>query len=206
MTQLVKNPPATRETWVRSLGWEDPLEKGTATHSRVLAWRIPWIQSTGSKRVRHDWATFAFGLKDWIFVEISQYLPFQHRKGIQSTHCFSIELSVYPVPLVANSKQALKASQFSFVLIFNLAVMEYFQFCGLWQRAWRIMQGGCQTGTQQQGCNYFMRVLVTPKGTTKKRKKGRKVWGTSGLSRVLTRIIWASKDDPLCKAARETQM
>ena len=40
--QLVKNLPAMRETWVQSLGWEDPLEKGTATHSRILAWRIPW--------------------------------------------------------------------------------------------------------------------------------------------------------------------
>ena len=42
VAQLVKNPPAMRETWVRSLGWEDPLEKGKATHSSVLAWRIPW--------------------------------------------------------------------------------------------------------------------------------------------------------------------
>ena len=42
VTQLVKNPPATWETWVRSLGWEDPLEKGKATHSSILAWRIPW--------------------------------------------------------------------------------------------------------------------------------------------------------------------
>ena len=40
--QLVKNPPAMQETWVRSLDWEDPLEKGTATHSSILAWRIPW--------------------------------------------------------------------------------------------------------------------------------------------------------------------
>ena len=42
VAQLVKNLPAMRETWVRSLGWEDPLEKGTATHSRTLAWRILW--------------------------------------------------------------------------------------------------------------------------------------------------------------------
>ena len=41
MAQLVKNPPAMWETWVRSLGWEDPLEKGMATHSSILAWRIP---------------------------------------------------------------------------------------------------------------------------------------------------------------------
>ena len=39
---LVKNPPAMQETWVWSLGWEDPLEKGKATHSTILAWRIPW--------------------------------------------------------------------------------------------------------------------------------------------------------------------
>ena len=41
VTQLVKNPPAMWETWVHSLGWEDPLEKGKATHSSILAWRIP---------------------------------------------------------------------------------------------------------------------------------------------------------------------
>ena len=43
MAQLVKNPPAMQETWVGFLGWEDPLEKGKATHSSILAWRIPWI-------------------------------------------------------------------------------------------------------------------------------------------------------------------
>ena len=42
VAQLVKNPPAMQETWVPSLGWEDPLEKGKAIHSSVLAWRIPW--------------------------------------------------------------------------------------------------------------------------------------------------------------------
>ena len=44
VAQLVKNPPAmwVDQTWVRSLGWEDPLEKGKATHSSILAWRIPW--------------------------------------------------------------------------------------------------------------------------------------------------------------------
>ena len=42
IAQLVKNPPAMQETWVQSLGWEAPLEKGKATHSTILAWRIPW--------------------------------------------------------------------------------------------------------------------------------------------------------------------
>ena len=60
IAQLVKNPPAVRETWVRSLGWEDPLEKEMATYSSTLAWKIPCIeepgglQSMGSQRVGHD--------------------------------------------------------------------------------------------------------------------------------------------------------
>ena len=44
VAQLVKNPPAMRETWVPSLGWEDPPEKGTATHSSILAWRTPYTK------------------------------------------------------------------------------------------------------------------------------------------------------------------
>ena len=60
MAQMVKNPPAMQEARVRSLGREDPLEKGMATHSSILAWRIPWteepggLQSTGWQRVGHD--------------------------------------------------------------------------------------------------------------------------------------------------------
>ena len=47
MAQSVKNPPEMRETCVRSLGWEDPLEEGMATHSSILAWRIPWTEEPG---------------------------------------------------------------------------------------------------------------------------------------------------------------
>ena len=62
MAQMVKNLPAMLETWVQSLGQEDALEKGMATHSAILAWSIPWTeepgapQSMGLQRVRHDWA------------------------------------------------------------------------------------------------------------------------------------------------------
>ena len=45
--QMVKNLPSMKETWVQSLGWEDPLEKGTATHSSILTWRIPWTEEPG---------------------------------------------------------------------------------------------------------------------------------------------------------------
>ena len=61
--QIVKNLPAVWETWVQSLGLEDPLEKSMATHSSILAWRIPWTEEPGglqfmdSQRGRHDWAT-----------------------------------------------------------------------------------------------------------------------------------------------------
>ena len=57
---MVKNLPAMQETWVQSLGWDDPLEKGMATHSSILAWRIPWteelgrLESMGLQKVRHD--------------------------------------------------------------------------------------------------------------------------------------------------------
>ena len=60
MAQMVKNPPAMREMQVQSLGQEDPLEKNIATHSSILAWRIPWkeepggLQSMGLQRVGHD--------------------------------------------------------------------------------------------------------------------------------------------------------
>ena len=60
MAQLVKNPPAVRETWIQSLGWEDPLEEGMAIHSSILAWRLPkdreaWRAAVhGSQRVGQD--------------------------------------------------------------------------------------------------------------------------------------------------------
>ena len=47
VAQTVKNPPATQETWVRSLGRKDPLEKGIATYSSILAWEIPWTEELG---------------------------------------------------------------------------------------------------------------------------------------------------------------
>ena len=64
VAQRLKRLPGMRETRVRSLGWEDPLEKEMATHSSILARRSPWteepggLQSTGSQRVRHNWASF----------------------------------------------------------------------------------------------------------------------------------------------------
>ena len=80
LAQTVKNTPALQETWVPSLGWEDALEKGKATHSSVLAWRIPWaeepgrLQSMGSQRVGHDWATNIFtSVYFFIFFSIPTY-------------------------------------------------------------------------------------------------------------------------------------
>jgi len=60
VAQMVRSLPAKQETWVRSLGQKEPLEKGMTTHSSILAWRIPWteksgrLQSMGSQRIRHD--------------------------------------------------------------------------------------------------------------------------------------------------------
>ena len=63
VAQTARNPSAMRDTWVWSLAWEDPLEEGMATHSSILAWRIPLteepgrLQSMGSQKVRHVWVT-----------------------------------------------------------------------------------------------------------------------------------------------------
>ena len=57
MAQTVNNSPTMQETWVRSVGWEDPLEKGTATYSSILAWRTPWTEELGRPQ--------SVGLQSW---------------------------------------------------------------------------------------------------------------------------------------------
>ena len=93
VAQAVKNLPATQETWVQSLGREDPLEQKMATHTSILAWRIPWtekpggLQSMGSQRVRHDWATNIFTL--WSFMEIQFTYQIIHSLKIHNSLHFS---------------------------------------------------------------------------------------------------------------------
>ena len=62
MAQLVKNPPELQETWVWSLGWDDPLEKGKSMHSSVLTWRIPWTVAHGVA-TSQTWMNFTFTLQ-----------------------------------------------------------------------------------------------------------------------------------------------
>ena len=81
VAHMVKNLPTMWETWVRSLGWEDPLEKEMATHSSILAWKIPWTEELGgllcigSQRVKHDlslhtrrptWGKYLVGKITWL--------------------------------------------------------------------------------------------------------------------------------------------
>ena len=88
VAQAIKNLSAMQNIWVQSLGWEDPLEKEMATHSSILAWRIPWteepggLQSIGSQRVGHDWVTntsafngsYPKDVRQWIFFIESYYI------------------------------------------------------------------------------------------------------------------------------------
>ena len=62
---MVKNPPAMRETWLQSLDGEDPLEEGMATHSSILAWRIPWTEDPGGYS--------PWGPKEWGVTEVTQH-------------------------------------------------------------------------------------------------------------------------------------
>ena len=112
VAQLVKNPPAMQKTWVRSLGWEDPLEKGKATHSSIPAWRIPWtLQSMGSQRVRRDWANFTFtffrGVPKVVF--IIHFLPSSYKR-----------LNVHTRDLIKLAYSFSKYILYTFILLFNL--------------------------------------------------------------------------------------
>ena len=75
----MKNLPAM-QNWVWFLGWEDPLEEGTTSHSNILAWRIPWtekpggLQSTGSQGVGHDWIDLARRQSFWIMAQLSDFI------------------------------------------------------------------------------------------------------------------------------------
>ena len=66
--QLVKNPPAVQEIWVRSLGPEDPLEKGMATHSSILAWRIPWTEELGG--LHSPWGCKEPDMTEWLSLSV----------------------------------------------------------------------------------------------------------------------------------------
>ena len=94
VAQRLKHLPAMQETWVRSLDREDPLEKEMATHSRILAWRIPWteepggLQSTGSQRVRNDWATSLslFPLYWWWASGLFHFFAYYEESCYKSSH------------------------------------------------------------------------------------------------------------------------
>ena len=101
------------ETWVWSLGWEDPLEEGMATHSSILAWRIPWteepggLQSLGSQRIGHDWSELACTHKAINTME-SDYSPHEHgflfklNRGLiilwRNNFCNNLKILFFPNP------------------------------------------------------------------------------------------------------------
>ena len=107
VAQRVKSLPAMRETRVRSLGWEDPLEKEIATHSSTFAWKIQWtekpgrLQSMGLQRIGHDWGTFTSLLTNIgcsvQFISVTQSCPTLQPHGLQHTRppCLSPTPGVY---------------------------------------------------------------------------------------------------------------
>ena len=113
VAQIVKNLPEMLAIWVLSLGQEDPLEEGMATHSSILAWRIPWteepgeLQSMGSQRVRHDWGTNTFTFitlwrREFLKASFWHWLVFNcwiYGFGVQRAwlHIFSMGMVLIPV-------------------------------------------------------------------------------------------------------------
>ena len=103
-----------RETWVWSLSWDDPLEKGMATHSSILAWRIPWteqpgrLQFMGSQRVRHDWAAFTLSKSIPLLRDTQKFWRSTHREPATDVSC------VKPAVLVQGFLCLLRVLQVSF--------------------------------------------------------------------------------------------
>ena len=111
MAQTVKRLSAMQKTQVRSLGWEDPLEKEMAAHSSILAWKIPWIlepgrlPSMGSQRVGHDWATSLsyfgprnifenyFDNKNEMYMDLYAF-NYPHEKYPQNKYCNDADILV----------------------------------------------------------------------------------------------------------------
>ena len=87
VAQMVKKAPAMWETWVQSLVYKNPLEKGKAMHSSILAWRIPWtVQSMGSQRVRHDWGSFtSLHFTSGLCVAIYIYIKYKYTDTLMKT-------------------------------------------------------------------------------------------------------------------------
>ena len=115
VAQMVKNLPAIQETQAWSLGWEDPLEKGTATYSSILAWRNPWteepgrLQSMGLQRVGYDWVTFTHTcpsrlallwhllLGDWADTSWQKRLNMETHMGVLRTSSWGHTCSTHPL-------------------------------------------------------------------------------------------------------------
>ena len=119
MPQIVKNLPVMWGTWVQSLGSEDPLEKGTATHSSILAWRFPWTEAT----CRHDRATFTFLLPflscfGFIFYRSSPSLLFLAQRSSFSFCCEAGLVVLNSLNFCLSEKLSFKSEGESFWVVY----------------------------------------------------------------------------------------
>ena len=132
VAQTIKHLPVMQKTWIQSLGREDTLEKGMATHSSILAWRIPWtekpgrLQSMGSKRVRQDGATNTVQANFYsTFLDLMWY-------GWEIWLCMCGWVCLYSLPINATSK----FSCFSLIPILKMPTLskgiEYFISISIW--------------------------------------------------------------------------
>ena len=128
MAQLTKNPPAVQETWVPSLGWEDPLEKGKATHSRILARRIPWTVWSMGSQSRKRVSDFHFQLRQRLSLRVNRRVTFTYTVGARLY--FSQISDIY----IFNDAcgWATSGPQLLGKTILTLIVTSFFSTSGLW--------------------------------------------------------------------------
>ena len=101
MAQLVKNPPAMRETWVWYLGWGDPLEKGKATHSSILAWRIPWIYSPWGHKKSDTTEQLSLWISSTEVELITQFMTHFPHRSLQGPLWFQVCVCVFTFVLIS---------------------------------------------------------------------------------------------------------
>ena len=133
LAQMVQNLPTVRETWAWTLGWEDLREEGTATHSGILAWRIPWTEEPGglwsvaSRRVRHDWTQHNTGSMSWLKERPVQGLTLSYQVSLSAESLISLVQLLPPMSTQTKErKDEILCSRNHF-------------FCVVWWRALEIV-------------------------------------------------------------------
>ena len=150
VVQTVNNPPATQETQVRSLGQSGPLEEGMATHSSVIAWRIPWTEESDRlwwPRVIYNWETNTFLLSSWW----RKYKIFEFTSNVLFRIIFVFRSILGEAMILPFSKSIIKdpGSNIGHYVLYNIE-----------KSAWKSLHISLEVRQTEEGCCYFLSIWI----------------------------------------------